>query len=102
MLHKASRATFVAVSTCAALWFATGPATAATPQQCEQEEGMYGPGRVDWLLDPADPNGYEAICYCRGGFYDDQQVIGAHVAMVANAPYAMHCGLGYAIERGGA
>ncbi|MBF6133528.1 hypothetical protein IU501_11005 [Nocardia otitidiscaviarum] len=87
VLHNIIRVTVFIAAVFAGIALSAGPAAAVTPQQCEQESN----GRVDWVLDPSDPSGTTAVCTCKGGFYNGQQVFGPHVIVVAGAPRAVTC-----------
>ncbi|WP_306360415.1 hypothetical protein [Nocardia sp. CC227C] len=85
MLHKMIRVLVFVAAVFASVALSTGSAAAVTPQQCEQESD----GEVRWVLKPDDPT--KAVCTCRGGFYDGQDVFGPHVIVVAGAPMAITC-----------
>lgn len=85
MIHASA----LAASTIALCWLTVGPASAVTPQQCEQETT----GHVRAHIDPT--NSAKAICTCEGGFYDGQEVFGAHIVKVDKTPVPVTCvGLG--------
>ncbi|MEV6099369.1 hypothetical protein [Nocardia sp. NPDC051981] len=75
---------FVALAT-AGVMLTSGTASAVTPAQCEKESN----GKVVGHLDPNDSS--KAICTCKGGFYDGQEVYGATIIYVGQYPYPVTC-----------